>query len=354
MSTLPLTERELSRTLTLASQLEELSEATTAVFTLNEENHSIHVSATDPVNRELAKVVFAELLRNSRNRGPLSQLIDKQARQLDQSIRRAGMTAAREAGCPDLPGEVVATLGRLAYRYSYGQNQLTHAVETARLAAMLATELGADVQIARAGGLLHDLGRRSTATWRARTLRSARLAVDAGIEAPIAHCIEAHHEEIEPNTTEALITIVADAASGGRPGARRESLENYLAKLQALEAVAYMFPGVEKCYAIQAGRELRVMVDRSWSATWGRADRDGDQPADTGDAGVPGADQGDGDPRAADGGADAGEGLAGGRPLSEAVRLKPDPRCVWESRLGCPHPGNLRRNTVDERLARYS
>ncbi len=261
-STMPLTERELSRTLSISPLLEELSERTAAVFTVNEENRSIHVSATDPVNRELAKIVFAELLRSGRNRGPLSQLIDKQARQLDQSIRRAGATAAREAGCPDLPGEVVATLGRLAYRYSYGQNQLTHAIETARLAAMLATELGADVQIARTGGLLHDLGKAIDRDVEGtHAALGARLAVDAGIDAPIAHCIEAHHEEVDPNSTEALITIVADAASGGRPGARRESLENYLAKLQALEAVAYMFPGVEKCYAIQAGRELRVMVD---------------------------------------------------------------------------------------------
>jgi len=262
MSTMALTERELARTLTMAPLLEELSERTTAVFTVNEENRSIHVSATDPVNRELAKIVFGDLLRNGRNRGQLSQLIDKQARLLDQSIRRAGTKAAREAGCPNLPGEVVATLGRLAYRYSYGQNQLTHAVETARLAAMLATELGADAQIARTGGLLHDLGKaidRDVEGTHASL--GAQLAADAGVEAPIVHCIEAHHEEVDPNTTEALITIVADAASGGRPGARRESLENYLAKLQALEAVAYMFPGVEKCYAIQAGRELRVMVD---------------------------------------------------------------------------------------------
>jgi ribonuclease Y len=206
--------------------------------------------------------VFAELLRNGKNRGQLSQVIDRQARQLDQSIRRAGATAAREAGCANLPGEVTATLGRLAYRYSYGQNQLTHAVETARLAAMLATELGADVRIARTGGLLHDLGKAIDRDVEGtHAALGAQLAVDAGIEAPIAHCIEAHHEEVDPNSTEALITIVADAASGGRPGARRESLENYLAKLQALEAVAYMFPGVEKCYAIQAGRELRVMVD---------------------------------------------------------------------------------------------
>ncbi|HSP55692.1 MAG TPA: Rnase Y domain-containing protein [Dehalococcoidia bacterium] len=262
MSTMDLTERELAKTLAMSPVLAELQERTAAVFTVNEENQSIHVSAPDPVNRELAKVVFVELLKSGRNRGQLSQLIDRQARQLDQSIRRAGTTAAREAGCPNLPAEVVATLGRLTYRYSYGQNQLTHAIETARLAAMLATELGADVQVARAGGLLHDLGKAIDRDVEGtHAALGARLAADAGVEAPIVHCIEAHHEEVDPNTTEALITIVADAASGGRPGARRESLENYLAKLQALEAVAYTFPGVEKCYAIQAGRELRVMVD---------------------------------------------------------------------------------------------
>ena len=163
---------------------------------------------------------------------------------------------------PATPREVAATLGRLKYRYSYGQNQLIHAVETAHLAAMLARELGADVEIARAGGLLHDLGKAiDREVEGTHAALGAQLALDAGTDERIAHCIEAHHEEVDPATTEALITIVADAASGGRPGARRESLENYLARLEALESVGQLFPGVDKCYAISAGRELRVIVD---------------------------------------------------------------------------------------------
>jgi ribonuclease Y len=262
-STLPLSGKELSRVLAMAPLLEELSERTGTTLTLNEESGTIHFSAPDAVNRELAKAVFAEVLRTGgRNRPPLGRIVDKQSNILEQAIRRAGLAAVREAGCPQLPRPIVDTLGRLMFRYSYGQNQLKHAVETAHLAAMLARELHADIEISRAGGLLHDLGKAiDREVEGTHAALGAQLAVDAGLDPRIAHCIEAHHEEIEPATTEALITIIADAASGSRPGARRESLENYLARLEALESVAYHFPGVEKCYAIQAGRELRVIVD---------------------------------------------------------------------------------------------
>jgi ribonuclease Y len=127
---------------------------------------------------------------------------------------------------------------------------------------MLAHELGADVEIARAGGLLHDLGKAiDREVEGTHAALGGQLALDAGMDPRIAHCISAHHEEVDPETSEALITIVADAVSGARPGARRESLDNYLARLQAIEAVANTFPGVESCYAIQAGRELRVIVN---------------------------------------------------------------------------------------------
>jgi ribonuclease Y len=155
----------------------------------------------------------------------------------------------------------VRTLGRLKYRYSYGQNQLKHAVETANLAAMIAHELGANVEIARRGGLLHDLGKAiSHEVEGTHAALGAELAKRHGVHAAVVHCIEAHHEEVEPGTVEAVITIVADAISGSRPGARRESLEHYLKRLEALEEVANAFPGVEKSFAIQAGREIRIMV----------------------------------------------------------------------------------------------
>jgi ribonuclease Y len=202
------------------------------------------------------------VLRDGRKRIDLNGAFKKHTRQLEETIRRAGAAAVRDAGSPRLPQAVVNTFGRLKFRYSYGQNQLIHAVETAHLAAMLARELGADVEVARAGGLLHDLGKAiDREVEGTHAALGAQLALDAGLDQRIAHCIEAHHEEIEPETTEALITIIADAASGSRPGARRESLENYLARLEALESVARAFPGVDKCYAISAGRELRVIVD---------------------------------------------------------------------------------------------
>jgi len=152
-------------------------------------------------------------------------------------------------------------LGRLKYRYSYGQNQLKHAVESAHIAGMLASELGADVNIARRGGLLHDIGKAiDQETEGTHATIGADLARRYGVNPAVIHCIEAHHEEVAPSTVEAVVTIIADAVSGSRPGARRESLEQYIKRLQALEGVASSFDGVEKCYAIQAGREIRIIV----------------------------------------------------------------------------------------------
>lgn len=166
-----------------------------------------------------------------------------------------------EAGAPGLHPEIIRTLGRLKYRYSYGQNQLRHAVETANLAAMIAHELGGNVDIARRGGLLHDLGKAiDHEVEGTHAILGAELARRYSVHAGVIHCIEAHHEEVEPTSVEALITIVADAISGSRPGARRESLDQYVKRLEALEAVANGFPGVDKSFAIQAGREIRIIV----------------------------------------------------------------------------------------------
>jgi ribonuclease Y len=180
---------------------------------------------------------------------------------VEASIKEAGEQACVDAGVPGLHPEIVRTLGRLKYRYSYGQNQLTHAVETANLAAMIAHELGANVEVARRGGLLHDLGKAIDHDVEGtHAALGAELARRHGVHPAVVHCIEAHHEEVEPATVEAVITIVADAISGSRPGARRESLEQYLKRLEALEAVANSFPGVDKSFAIQAGREIRIIV----------------------------------------------------------------------------------------------
>jgi ribonuclease Y len=223
---------------------------------------AVTLSGFDPVRREIARIAMTKLLTDGRiHPARIEEMVEKARKEVDASIKDAGEQAIVEASCPGLHPEVVRTLGRLKYRYSYGQNQLKHAVETANLAAMIAHELGANVEIARRGGLLHDLGKAiSHEVEGTHAALGAELAKRHGVHAAVVHCIEAHHEEVEPGTVEAVITIVADAISGSRPGARRESLEHYLKRLEALEEVANAFPGVEKSFAIQAGREIRIMV----------------------------------------------------------------------------------------------
>jgi ribonuclease Y len=223
---------------------------------------AVTLSGFDPVRREIARIAMTKLLTDGRiHPARIEEMVEKARKEVDASIKDAGEEAIVEASCPGLHPEVVKTLGRLKYRYSYGQNQLKHAVETANLAAMIAHELGANVEVARRGGLLHDLGKSiSHEVEGTHAALGAELAKRHGVHPAVVHCIEAHHEEVEPSTVEAVITIVADAISGSRPGARRESLEHYLKRLEALEEVANAFPGVEKSFAIQAGREIRIMV----------------------------------------------------------------------------------------------
>jgi ribonucrease Y len=223
---------------------------------------AVTLSAFDPVRREVARIALTKLLTDGRiHPARIEEMVEKARREVDASIKEAGDTAIVEAGAPGLHPEVIRTLGRLKYRYSYGQNQLKHAVETANLAAMIAHELGANVDVARRGGLLHDLGKAiDHEVEGTHAILGAELARRHSVHPGVVHCIEAHHEEVEPTSTEAFITIVADAISGSRPGARRESLEGYIKRLEALEAVANSFPGVDKSFAIQAGREIRIVV----------------------------------------------------------------------------------------------
>ena len=166
-----------------------------------------------------------------------------------------------KANCPGLHPEIVRNLGRLKYRTSYGQNQLMHAVETSQLGAMLAKEIGVDVNVMRRGSLLHDIGKAFDREMEGtHAILGAQLARRYGIPEPIANCIEAHHEEVEPASIEAILVQVADSISGGRPGARMEALESYIKRLEALEQIATSFEGVDKAFAIQAGREVRIIV----------------------------------------------------------------------------------------------
>jgi len=223
---------------------------------------AVTLSGFDPVRREIARVALTKLLTDGRiHPARIEEMVEKARKEVDVAVKEAGEEAAVEAGCPGLHPEVIRTLGRLKYRYSYGQNQLNHAVETANLAAIIAHELGANVEVARRGGLLHDLGKAIDHDVEGtHAAIGAQLARRHNVHPGVIHCIEAHHEEVEPSSVEAIITIVADAVSGSRPGARRESMDQYLKRLEALEAVANAFPGVEKSFAIQAGREIRIIV----------------------------------------------------------------------------------------------
>jgi ribonuclease Y len=176
-------------------------------------------------------------------------------------MAEAAEAAATEAGVLNLHPEVLKVFVRLRYRTSYGQNVMRHSIETAHIAAMIAREIGADVEVARAGGFLHDLGKAvDHEVEGTHALIGAEILRRHRTKEAIAHAVEAHHEEVEPSTVEAVIVMMADAISGGRPGARRESLEAYIKRLETLEGIAKEFKGVDSAFAIQAGRELRIIV----------------------------------------------------------------------------------------------
>jgi ribonuclease Y len=239
-----------------------LEHATGCDLIIDDTPDAVTLSGFDPVRREIARVALTRLLQDGRiHPTRIEEMVEKARREVEQTIREAGEAAAIEAACPGLPTDLLKIFGRLKYRTSYGQNQLRHAVETARLGAMIAYEIGADVDTARYGCLLHDLGKAvDHEVEGTHALIGASLARRFKLPEAVAHCIEAHHEEVEPSTVEALIVIISDSISGGRPGARRESLERYIQRLEALEGIANSFPGVEKSFAIQAGREVRIIV----------------------------------------------------------------------------------------------
>jgi ribonuclease Y len=239
-----------------------LEHATGVDLIIDDTPDAVMLSAFDGVRREVARLALTRLISDGRiHPTRIEEVVEKCRLELENEIRLAGEEAALTANSPGLHPEIIRTLGRLKYRTSYGQNQLMHAVESSQIAAMLAREIGADVNICRRGALLHDLGKAiDHEVEGTHALLGADLARRFGIQDPVAHCIEAHHEEVQPRTIEAIIVQVADAISGGRPGARMESLESYIKRLEALETVANSFEGVDKAFAIQAGREVRIIV----------------------------------------------------------------------------------------------
>ncbi|GAP10160.1 ribonuclease Y [Bellilinea caldifistulae] len=223
---------------------------------------AVTISCFDPVRREVARRALERLIVDGRiHPAHIEKVLGEEQKEVDKSIIEAGEQAAYDAGVTGLHPEVIKVLGRLKYRTSYGQNQLAHAVEVAKLSAVLAAELGADVDMCRMGGLLHDLGKAMDHnTDGTHAMIGAEFAKRYGVPAKVVNIIASHHHEVEQESVEAIIVEAADAISGARPGARREDLEQYIKRLRALEEIANSFKGVSQSYAIQAGREVRIIV----------------------------------------------------------------------------------------------
>ena len=223
---------------------------------------AVVLSSFDPVRREIGRITLETLIADGRiHPARIEEMFNKAEKLVNDQIHEAGEQASFDANVHNLHPEIVRTLGRLKFRSSYGQNVLKHALEVSWIAGVMAAELGADVALAQRAGLLHDLGKAVDHEVEGpHAVIGADLARRFGEHPDVVHAIEAHHNDVEPQTVEAVLVMAADAISAGRPGARRETLESYIKRLEKLEAVANAHPGVEKTYAMQAGREIRVMV----------------------------------------------------------------------------------------------
>ena len=261
---------------------------------------AVVLSSFDPIRREIAKMTLLKLVEDGRIQpARIEEMYYQSKAEIDEHILQAGEQAVFEANAGEFHEEVVKLLGRLNYRTSYGQNVLKHTLEVVHLAGLMATELEANVKTTKRAALLHDVGKAVT-----HEIEGSHAAISTQYarrygEAPgVVHAVEAHHYEVQPQTVEAVLLIAADAISGARPGARGDSLENYIKRLEALEELAAKKAGVEKVYALQAGREIRVMVKPGGDRRRpGRAPLPRDRARHRARARVPGPDQGDGHPR---------------------------------------------------------
>jgi ribonuclease Y len=239
-------------------------EAVTGVnLIVDDTPEAVSVSTFDPVRREVARITLERLVEDGRiHPASIEEAHEKAKDAVEQSIKDAGEWAMLEAGVSRMHTELITLLGRLKYRTSYGQNVLNHLVESAHVAGMLASELGIDAAEAKRAAFLHDIGKAvSHEIGGSHALIGAEIARRFGEDAAIVHAIEAHHNEVEPRTLTAILVQAADAVSAARPGARREALESYVRRLEKIEELAASFPGVDRVFAMQAGREVRVVVD---------------------------------------------------------------------------------------------
>lgn len=243
--------------------IQALQHATGVDVLIDDTPGMVVLSSFDPIRRQVARYAMERLMKDGRiNPASIEEAVAKAEREIEKEVIRAGEDAAREVGVVGIPREILHLLGELKFRTSYGQNVLLHSVEMAHMAGMIAEEIGANVNVAKTATLLHDMGKAVTHKIEGKHADiGSELARKYGMSEEIVHAIAAHHDDIEPTTPEAVIVKICDAVSAARPGARNVSAENFAERMRGLENIATSFQGIEKAYAISAGREVRVIVE---------------------------------------------------------------------------------------------